>query len=470
MRRIRRIHLVGIGGVGMGGIAEVLMTLGYQVSGSDIQKNAMTERLTKLGIAITYSHILENVANCDAVVVSSAIDPNNIEVVAARKRRIPIVPRAEMLAELMRFKQGIAVAGTHGKTTTTSLIASLFAEANLDPTFVIGGQLNSLGSNAKLGRGEYFIAEADESDASFLHLNPVISVVTNIDREHLNSYDGDFERLKKTFINFIHQLPFYGLAVLCLDCPIIQDLLEKISRPYLTYGFHRAADVRVLTWNPQRGQSRFELLLPGEKTAVTAELNLPGKHNVLNALAAITTAIEAGISWPLIAKGLKLFQGIGRRMQVLGNFNFQGKQILLMDDYGHHPREVRAVIDSVRGGWPNNRLVMLYQPHRYSRTKELFEDFTSILSEVDALIMLEVYAAGEQPILGSDSRTLCGSIRKRGKVDPIFVEDTETMFSVMHGILQDGDILLTQGAGSIGKIAKEIMHFMTAAATEEVIA
>jgi UDP-N-acetylmuramate--alanine ligase len=453
MRRIKTIHFVGIGGMGMSGIAEVLVNLGYTVSGSDLSKSSITERLTELGVQVSYSHIAENVADCDVIVVSSAVPSNNIELETARKRRIPVVPRAEMLAELMRFKQGIAVAGTHGKTTTTSLIATLFAAADLDPTFVVGGKVNSFGFNAKLGRGEYFIAEADESDASFLHLSPMISVVTNIDRDHMETYEDDFAKLCDTFLEFIHRLPFYGLAVLCIDDPIVRALMPQIIRPYITYGFSPDADVKALSWQTDKRQTTFTMSIPGQQEPIEMRLNLSGKHNVLNALAAIAVSLDANISLDCIKMGLENFKGVGRRFEILGEYNIDDKNIILIDDYGHHPREVKAVLDAVRGSWPGRRVVMVYQPHRYSRTKALFEDFAATLSEVDTLIMLEVYSAGEAEIPGVDSRTLCGSIRKRGLVDPIFVEDQNKLFSTLQDIIKDGDVVITQGAGTIGKIA-----------------
>lgn len=456
MRRIKNIHFIGIGGVGMSGIAEVLLNLGYNVTGSDLTKNSSTERLTELGAIIAYSHIAENVAESDAVVVSSAVASNNIELETARKRRIPIVPRAVMLAELMRFKQGIAIAGTHGKTTTTSLIATLFAAAGLDPTFVVGGQINSFGYNARLGRGSYFIAEADESDASLLHLNPMISVVTNIDRDHMETYDDDFTKLTNTFLEFIERLPFYGLAVLCIDDPAIRNMLGQITRPYITYGFSEDADVRALDWQVAGRKTNFTLKLPGKSQEIAMQINLSGRHNVLNSLAAIAVALDAGIDLVTIQEGLISFKGVGRRLQVLGEYLIAGKNITLIDDYGHHPREVQAVIDAIHGSWPGKRLVMLYQPHRYSRTKALFEDFAVTLSEVDVLLMLDVYAAGEEAIPGADSRALCGNIRGRGKIDPIFVTDPEQLFTILQGVLQDGDIVITQGAGTIGKIAREL--------------
>ncbi len=456
MRRVRRIHFVGIGGVGMSGIAEVMHNLGYQVSGSDLHKNAATERLSKLGVTLCYSHIAPNVAECDALVVSSAVSSDNVEVQTARKRRIPIVPRAVMLAELMRFKQGIAVAGTHGKTTTTSLLATIFATAGLDPTFVVGGQINSFGYNAKLGQGEYFIAEADESDASLLHLNPTISVVTNIDRDHMETYDDDFDKLCGTFMQFIERLPFYGLGVFCLDDPALRNLLPNITRPYITYGFAADADVRALDWQVKGRQTTFTLQTPGMTEPTEMQVNLAGRHNVLNSLAAIAVGLDAGIKLPIIQDALRNFKGVGRRLQVLGEYKINGKQVTLVDDYGHHPREVQAVISALRGSWPGKRIVMIYQPHRYSRTKALFEDFAVTLSAVDVLLMLDVYAAGEKVIPGADSRTLCGTIRGRGKLDPIFVPEAEDLFTTLQGVIKDQDIIITQGAGTIGKIAREI--------------
>lgn len=456
MRRIKTIHFIGVGGVGMSGIAEVLANLGYTVTGSDLHKNSGTERLSNLGIKVAYSHIAENVADCDAVVVSTAVPANNIEVITARQRRIPIVPRAEMLAELMRFKQGIAIAGTHGKTTTTSLIATVFAAANLDPTFVVGGQVNSFGFNAKLGQGGYFIAEADESDASFLHLSPMISVVTNIDRDHMETYNNDFDLLAATFLEFIHRLPFYGLAVLCIDDPAVRDLLPEITRPYITYGFSDDADIKALSWRVESRVTHFTVQIPGYAEPVAMQVNLSGKHNVLNSLAALAVALEAEIPLACIQDSLAQFKGVGRRFEVLGEFCIDDKNFTLMDDYGHHPREVQAVIDAARGSWPGRRLVMIYQPHRYTRTKALFEDFALTLSQIDILIMLNIYSAGEPQIPGVDSRSLCGSIRQRGLVDPIFVEDSEQLAAVLQSVIQDGDIVITQGAGTIGKIAKQL--------------
>jgi len=456
MRWIRRVHLVGIGGAGMGGIAEVLLNLGYTVTGSDASHySVMLAHLKRLGILVWSTHAAEHVQDSDVVVVSSAISSDNVELVAARERRIPIVQRASMLAELMRFKQGIAIAGTHGKTTTTSLIASLIAEDEQDPTFVIGGRLNSLGTNARLGAGRYFVAEADESDASFLHLMPLISVVTNIDRDHLETYQNDFSLLRKAYLQFLHRLPFYGLAVVCLDDPEVRGILPEIARPTVTYGFSADADFQAVHFVQEVNRSRFEVLRP-TKPPLPVQLNLPGRHNVLNALAAIAVCSEEGICDEIIQRGLLNFQGVGRRFQMLGECFPDNKRILMIDDYGHHPREIQAVLDAIRAGWPERRLVIVYQPHRYTRTKALFEDFVSVLSGVDVLVLLEVYSAGEQPIPSADSRALAGTIRSRGRVDPIFVEDKRVLQETLLTILRDGDILLMQGAGDIGSLAIQV--------------
>jgi len=452
MRRIRGVHLVGIGGAGMGGIAEVLLNLGYVVTGSDPSQNAMVTHLKKLGIIIANKHDPENLSECDVVVVSSAVSEKNVEVLEARKRRIPVVQRASMLAELMRFKEGIAIAGTHGKTTTTSLVASIFAEAGLDPTFVVGGRVNSLGTNARLGTGRYFVAEADESDASFLHLTPMISVVTNIDRDHLETYQHDFTVLRRTYIEFLHRLPFYGLAVLCLDDPEIENILPDIERPILTYGFSEIADFRAVNFRQTLGTIEFDVLRP-QHLPLPITLNLPGKHNALNALAAVAVATEEGINDEAIQEGLRKFEGVGRRFQVLGNFTPDNKRVMMIDDYGHHPREIQVVVEAIRAGWYDRRLVMVYQPHRYTRTKALFEDFSDVLSTVDALILLDVYSAGEAPILGADGRTLAGAIRARGKIDPIFLPDKGKLLDILLDVVKDNDILLMQGAGDIGALA-----------------
>ncbi|RUO23526.1 UDP-N-acetylmuramate--L-alanine ligase [Aliidiomarina iranensis] len=453
MRRVRRIHFVGIGGAGMAGIAEVLLNQGYQVSGSDIAENASTLRLRNLGADVAIGHTAENVRSANVIVVSTAINPNNPELEAARELLIPVVRRAEMLAELMRFRHGIAISGTHGKTTTTSLIASIFAQAQRDPTFVIGGLLNSAGTNARLGSSKYLIAEADESDASFLHLQPMVAVVTNIEADHMDTYEGDFNRMQDTYIEFLHNLPFYGLAVMCVDDPTIASLLTRVGRQITTYGFSEHADVQASEYQQTGNLSKFKVLRK-DMAPLTIELNLPGKHNALNALAAIAVATDEGIEDAAIVAALAKFEGIGRRFQQYGSFPCGEGDVLLVDDYGHHPSEVAATIKATRAGWPERRLVMCFQPHRYSRTRDLYEDFVDVLSEVDALLMLEVYAAGEEPVANADSRALCRSIRQRGKVDPVYVKEVEQLPERLAELLQPGDIVLTQGAGNVGGLAK----------------
>lgn len=455
MRRIKRIHFVGIGGAGMGGIAEVLLNEGYRISGSDIANNSVTERLARLGANIIIGHDSQNVENVEVVVVSTAINKQNPEIIAAQDKRIPIVRRAEMLAELMRYRHGVAVAGTHGKTTTTSLIASVYGEAERDPTFVIGGLLNSAGTNARLGTSRYLIAEADESDASFLHLQPMVSVVTNIEADHMDTYGGDFEVLKTTFVDFLHNLPFYGVAVMCSDDPVIQEIIPRVGRQVVTYGFNDNADVRASQFEQHGHQSRF-IAHRKDKPDLAIVLNLPGHHNVLNALAAIAVATEDDIDDDSIVRALAKFEGIGRRFQHLGEFDTPNGKVMLVDDYGHHPSEVLATIKAARAGWPNKRLVMAYQPHRYSRTRDLYEDFVEVLSQVDCLLLLDVYAAGEAPITGADGRALCRSIRMRGQLDPIFVAEPSQLASVLPDVLSDGDLLLTQGAGNIGALSHEL--------------
>ncbi len=453
MGRVRRVHFVGIGGAGMSGIAEVLHNLGYEVSGSDMRETAVTQRLSAMGITVFNGHDAAHVSACDAVVMSTAIPADNPELAAARRQRIPVVPRAEMLAELMRFRYGIGVAGTHGKTTTTSLIASLLAEGGLDPTFVIGGQLNSAASHAQLGAGHYLVAEADESDASFLYLQPSMAVVTNIDADHLPTYEGDFERLRQTFIDYLHHLPFYGLAVLCLDDPQIQTILEDVTRPVVTYGIDAAADVTAGAIRQDGGQTHFEVRRAGHSATLSVTLNLPGRHNVLNALAAIAVATELGVPDAAIQAALTGFQGIGRRFQISGEINTVAGQVLLIDDYAHHPREIEPTLAAVRAGWPGRRLVVVFQPHRYTRTHDLFDDFIHVLSGVDVLLLGEVYAAGEEPIAGADGRSLARGIRARGHVDPVFVEQLATLPEVLGDVLADGDVLLTLGAGDIGAVS-----------------
>jgi UDP-N-acetylmuramate--alanine ligase len=456
MRRIQRVHFVGIGGSGMGGIAEVILNLGYQVSGSDIQENSVTRRLIGLGADIALGHDAKNIKDVDVIVISSAVKDDNPEVVAARDRRIPVVPRAEMLAELMRFRHGIAVAGTHGKTTTTSLIASLLAEGGLDPTFVIGGRLNSAGTHARLGASQYLVAEADESDASFLYLQPMLAVVTNIDADHMATYGGDFNSLLDTFLEFLHHLPFYGLAVMCMDDPVIEEIVTQVTRPVLTYGFSDAADIRASGFKQKAMQTFFKVSRPGCPNWLDVTLNLPGKHNVLNALAAIAIAHEVGVEDKAIVQGLAQFQGIGRRFQVYGEIRTAMGRVMLIDDYGHHPREVAATLEAIKSGWPGRRLVVAFQPHRYTRTRDLFEDFTIVLSEADVLLLLEVYPAGETPIAAADGRSLCRAIRTRGQVDPVFVENVEDLEPTLRDVLEDGDILLTLGAGNVGTVAAQL--------------
>lgn len=458
MWRVRRIHFVGIGGVGMGGIAEVLHNLGYQVSGSDRAANAMTRRLEAKGMVVRIGHDPSLVEGTDVVVVSSAIRQDNPEVLRARQRRVPIVPRAEMLAELMRFRQGIAVAGTHGKTTTTSLIASLLAEGGLDPTFVIGGRLNSLGGNARLGTGQYLVAEADESDASFLYLKPMMAVVTNIDADHLGTYGGDFHRLSETFVEFLHHLPFYGLAVLCADDPVVMELLPSVSKPVLTYGLEAPCDLCARDLRYQGMQSRFRVARRAEPAWLDVTLNLPGRHNVLNALAAIAIASELGVAKEAIERGLRGFQGIARRFQLRGEVRVGQATVRLIDDYAHHPREIDATLQAIRTGWPGSRVVVVFQPHRFTRTRDLLDDFARVLSAVDGLVLLEVYGAGEAAIAGADSRALCRAIRAWGGAVPVFVENRSDLLGVLCTVLQDGDILLTLGAGDIGSMASALMQ------------
>ncbi|GLS25576.1 UDP-N-acetylmuramate--L-alanine ligase [Marinibactrum halimedae] len=456
MRRIRRIHFIGIGGAGMSGIAEVLLNQGYQITGSDLKESATTRRLTDLGSKIFIGHHGSNVVGADVVVNSSAVNEYNPEMISARDLRIPIVRRAEMLGELMRYRHGIAVAGTHGKTTTTSFLASIFAAAERDPTFVIGGLLNSAGSNAQLGKSRYLIAEADESDASFLHLQPMSAVVTNVDADHMDTYEGDFARLQKTFLEFLHNLPFYGLAVVCGDDPIITQMIPDIARPTLTYGLGDECDYQAVEIRQEGMHSRFKVKRPDHDELLDIFLNMPGTHNVLNALAAIAVATDEGVDDDAIQSGLAGFLGVGRRFQVYGDFPVDGGAVMLVDDYGHHPREVSATINAVRKGWPERRLVMVYQPHRYTRTRDLFEDFVEVLSSVDQLVLLEVYSAGEDPINGADGRHLSRSIRNRGQVDPIFVEGIDSVPEVVRDVVKPGDILITQGAGNVGKLAAEL--------------
>ena len=457
MRRIRNIHFTGIGGAGMSGIAEVFHNLNYHISGSDIAENAMVRHLRDIGIEVTIGHRSENVADAHVVVVSSAIDADNPEIEAARELRIPVVRRAEMLAELMRFRRGIAVAGTHGKTTTTSLVASVLASGDIDPTYVIGGKLISSGRHARLGLSDYLVAEADESDASFLYLQPMMAIVTNIDNDHLSTYEGDFERLKQAFVEFLHHLPFYGLAVLCLDDPVVREIMDQVARPVLTYGEAEDADVRITDVEARGAKTHFSVQLPDDPEALEIELNLTGKHNVLNATAAISIAWELGVSRDAIRQALTDFSGIGRRCQISENIEVAHGKVMHIDDYGHHPNEIAATLAGIRAAWPDRRLAVLFQPHRYTRTRDLFEDFSQVLSEVDQLILLDVYPAGESHIKDADGRALARSIRGRGKVDPVFVEDLDGLDEVVETMLQDGDVFVTLGAGSIGTWAAEFL-------------
>jgi len=456
MRRIKTIHFVGIGGAGMCGIAEVLLNQGYSITGSDMRASVATDRLRSLGVKLFIGHEAANIDGADVVVYSSAIKSKNVEIIAAKHLSKPLIARAEMLAELMRYRHAIAIAGTHGKTTTTSLVASVLAQAGYDPTFVIGGLLNSAGANAGLGESRYLVAEADESDASFLHLQPMVAVVTNIDADHMATYEGDFNKLKNYFVEFLHNLPFYGLAVLCIDDPVVREVLPQVSRPVLTYGLADDADFRIFNLSQKACVTRFQVARPDGKSSLQIELNMPGKHNALNATAAIAIATDEGISDEHICQGLSRFSGVGRRFDVLGDFPLDHGKVMLVDDYGHHPREVEATIAAVREGWPDQRLVMVYQPHRYSRTKDLYEDFVQILSETDVLVLLEVYSAGEEAIAGADSRSLCRSIRLRGKVDPVYVQEIDDVGQVLRDLLKDGDIVVTQGAGSVGLLAKQL--------------
>ncbi len=457
MGRIKHVHFVGVGGVGMAGIAEVLLSEGYKVSGSDLADNALTKRLRSVGAEIYTGHDASYIKNADVVVRSSAVDMTNVELAAASQAHIPIVPRAEMLGELMRFRYGIAIAGTHGKTTTTSLVTSILAEDGVDPTFVIGGRLNSVGSNAGLGQGRYLVAEADESDASFLYLKPMISVVTNIDADHMGTYNNDFSELRQAFIEFLHRLPFYGLAVLCVDDPVVREILPEVSRPLLTYGFSADASFRATSISQTGTKTHFTVERPRGFASLCITLNLPGKHNVLNALAAIAIATELKISDDAIVRALAKFEGIGRRFQIYGHFPLAEKgAVTLIDDYGHHPREVAATLQAARESWPDRRLVMVYQPHRYTRTRDLFDDFCDVLSKVDTLILLEVYPAGEAPIVGADSKSLVQKMHDEGKTNAILIENNDQLTSVLAEILGGNDVLLMQGAGNIGALAANL--------------
>ncbi len=468
MRRINRVHFVGIGGSGMSGIAEVMLNLGYRVQGSDLRGNAAIERLERLGADVFIGHDRSNVADADAVVVSSAVSESNPEVAAARERLLPVVSRAEMLAELMRFRYAIAVAGTHGKTTTTSLIASVLAEGGLDPTFVIGGRLKSSDSNARLGQGEYLVAEADESDASFVHLKPMLAVVTNVDADHMSTYKGDFDRLRHGFIEFLHNLPFYGLAVVCTDDAGVRGILADIGRSTVSYGIDEGADVRARNVRFAEAYTEFEVVSRDRDGALAIRLQLPGLHNVRNALAAIAVARELDIDDAAVVAALSRFEGIDRRFQNLGEIDTGHGRVLLIDDYGHHPTEIAATVAAARAGWPGRRIVLVFQPHRYSRTRDLLDDFASVLSDLDVLLLLEVYAAGEEPIAGADGRAMARAIRSRGGVEPVFVESFDEALTVLGGLLADGDLLLTMGAGDIGAFAAGLPQRLAAGKARQV--
>jgi UDP-N-acetylmuramate--alanine ligase len=456
MRRIRRIHFVGIGGAGMCGIAEVLLNQGYEISGSDIAESPTTKRLEKLGAIIYMGHFASNIDGVDVVVVSSAIKPGNPETDSAQSLRIPVIRRAEMLGELMRYRHGIAVAGTHGKTSTTSLIASILAEAGLDPTFVIGGLLNSTASNAMLGKSRYLVAEADESDASFLHLQPMVAVLTNVDRDHLSYYEGSFDKLKAAFLEFVHNLPFYGLLVACIDDPVVKSMLPHVKRSVVTYGFDPDADVSALSVIQDEGVSRFAVVRRGHAEPLQITLAFPGKHNVLNALAAIAIASDEGVEDQYIAAGLKKFQGVGRRFERHGQYAKDAGLFTLVDDYGHHPSEVKATIEAVRSGWPDSRLVMVYQPHRYTRTLELFDQFVDVLATVDHLVLLDVYAAGEAPIPGATGEDLYKALVRKEQVSIEYIAKIEDAPAALDRIVKPGDFMLTQGAGETGKLARAL--------------
>ena len=453
---VKHLHFVGIGGIGMSGIAEVLLEQGFTVSGSDLSHNAIVDRLEKAGARIAIGHRPDNILGADAVVTSSAVAVDNVEVLAAQQNKIPLVQRAEMLGELMRFRRGIAIAGTHGKTTTTSLVAAVLGAADMDPTFVIGGVVNSHRTNARLGSGEYLVAEADESDASFLHLQPQMSVVTNIDADHMETYGGDFERLRQTYLAFLHNLPFYGMAVLCFDDPEVRAISKELARPILSYGISENVDFRASRIRYEGRNSVFQVDHRGREMG-EFRLALPGEHNVQNALAAIAIAQKIGIRSDAIRRALAEFEGIGRRFQPLGKLSIAGGEVEMVDDYAHHPRELRATLEAARGCWPDRRIVAVFQPHRYSRTRDLFDDFAQLLSGVSTLIVTEVYPAGEQPIAGADGRALCKAIRQRGS-DPVFVDSLDELHTLLPGFLQPNDVLLTLGAGDIGRFATSLQE------------
>ena len=457
--KVKQLHFIGIGGSGMSGIAEVLLSLGYQVSGSDLSESASVNRLRTLGANIVIGHAANNIAGADVVVISSAVKADNPEVVAAKAARVPVVARAMMLAELMRFKQGIAIAGTHGKTTTTSLISHVLDCAGLDPTCVIGGRLNSIGTNARLGKGEYLVAEADESDASFLYLKPIMAVVTNIDQDHMETYAHDFSKLKSAFVEFLEHLPFYGLAVLCADDANIREIMPRLSKPTMTYGFSEGAELRAINVRASSTKMLFSATQQRDGRVLDVELNLPGLHNVLNALSAIAIAREVGVSDEKIAKALASFTGVGRRFQRYGDIRIAaGGTYTLIDDYGHHPVEMAATIAAVRGAWPGRRVLLAFQPHRFTRTRDLFEDFVRVLSTVDELVLADVYAAGESPIVAADGRALMRAIRVAGKIEPTFVDTADEIAAAVESRVLDGDVVITMGAGSVGGVAPRLAN------------
>jgi len=466
MRRIHTIHFVGIGGAGMGGIAEVLINLGYAVQGSDLKANGVTTRLKSLGARVMIGHRAENVHGADVVVVSTAVDVNNPEVVQAHAQRIPVVPRAEMLAELMRFRYSIAVAGTHGKTTTTSMVASVLAEGKLDPTFVIGGRLKSAGTHARLGAGKYLVAEADESDASFLHLQAMIAIVTNVDADHLGTHEGDFERYKQSFVDFLHNLPFYGLAVMCMDDKETAELISRVKRPIVTYGIESEADIRAMNVQRHGMHSTYDVVRAGN-VPLSIRLSIPGTHNVLNSLAAIAVATELNISDEAIQHALANFQGIDRRLQSYGDVQTANGRITVIDDYGHHPTEIAATLDAVRQGWADRRVVLAFQPHRYTRTRDLLDEFATVLANVDALIVTDVYPAGEAPIKGADTKALCRAIRSHGRVEPILVRKVNDIPKALLPIIRDNDVVVVMGAGNIGSLAGELSTSLSLSHAEQ---
>ena len=463
--RVKNIHFVGIGGSGMSGIAEVLVNLGYSVSGSDIARGPVTARLERAGAKVMIGHSANNISDSDVVVVSSAIDSENPEIQEAQAQQIPVIPRAEMLGELMRFQQGVAVAGTHGKTTTTSLVAAILVAADLDPTFVVGGLINSAGVNAKLGKGDYLVAEADESDASFLNLKPEMAIVTNIDEDHMVTYQGELEELKKSFVTFLQNLPFYGLAVLCIDDENVQSIRDRIHKPVMTYGLSDNADFRAFDLVQTATRMRFKVARPNNSEPLELDLAIPGIHNALNATAAICIATHLGVSDEAIKLGLKDFQGVGRRFQILGDGKISGKTVTIVDDYAHHPVELDATLSAARACWPERRLVAIFQPHRYSRTNDLFDDFITVLADQQDLLICEVYPAGEQPISGATGQSLCQAIRVRGASNPIFVPSLDELEKVLEPYVEDGDVLLTMGAGSIGKASKGLYESISEAMT-----